>query len=165
VLEKLGLARKEELEEAVDPGLYAVGLDDGWFLVIGSGWDFMDALKEDQAVSLSESTETYFFYTDDTPMGTRLAAYSGKEMRWAITYDGTDGISDPVIEGDPPDVVAKELSKATALQAAEGGKSADVDFMYETTAMVARELLGFRHDETIYDEEKGPFFLLAQAGG
>src|SRR5262245_34215183 len=90
VLPHRRLLRQSQSDEAVyDPGLYGLDLPTGWYLAIGDGWDFMEQLKEDQAAALSRNAEALFFYTDDTPMSTRLASYRHGSLAWAVTYDGS----------------------------------------------------------------------------
>src|SRR5688500_15791127 len=84
VLPQLQLAAQGESDEPVyDPGLYGASLPSGWYLAIADGRDYMDHLKEAHASALSRKGEALFFYTDDTPMCTRLASYQQGELAWA----------------------------------------------------------------------------------
>jgi hypothetical protein len=151
-LSQLRLARESQSNEPVyDPGLYGLALPTGWYLAIGDGWDYMEQLNEEQAAALSRDRETLFFYTDDTPMATRLASYRNGSLVWAITYDGSNGVGEPEMEGELPPIASDVLSRVRHEQEEEGGRSAGVDCIYELTAEVARMLVGFRHDQTLGD--------------
>lgn len=161
VLPQLGLARERQSQEAVeDPGLYGLALASGWYLAIGDGSDFLQHLQEEQAEALSRSGEALFFFTDDTPMVTRLASYQRGSLAWAITYDGSHGVGDVDLEGSPPPLVSDALTRLRSEQEAAGGATAGVDHLYDLTADVARALIGFRHDEILGVGEWAPVDVL-----
>lgn len=166
ILSELHLTRESQSNEAVcDPGIYGLTLPAGWYLAIGDGSPHMDYLHEEQAAALSHAGDVLFFYTHDTVMTTRLASYQRGGLTWAITYDGLNGISDPEIEGTPPQSAPDTLRTLHSKQAAAGGRGADTDFIYGLTAEVARMLIGFRHDQTLADGEIVPIDVLAPKAG
>jgi hypothetical protein len=161
VLSRLHLSTESQSNEPVyDPGLYGLALPTGWYLAIGDGCDYMDQLEEHQAATLSRVGETLFFYTDDAPMCTRLASYGNGSLVWAITYDGSNGVGEPEIEGDPPPCAFDLLTKVRNEQEEAGGQKAGVDHIYELTAEVALTLIGFRHDQTLADGGITPIDML-----
>lgn len=162
VLAHLNFSAELQSEEPVyDPGLYGIALPSGWYVVFGGGWDFMGKLGEGQASELSRDSEALFFTTDDTSMSTQLVCFQGGELAWAITYDGSNGVGEPELEGQPPAVLAETLARVRKAQEGAGGKKAGVDHIYDLTAEVGRLLVGFRHDQTLGDDEVPPIDLLA----
>jgi hypothetical protein len=159
VLSTLGFSVEGQSEEPVyDPGLYGVALPGGWYLTVGDGWDFMAQLGEGQAAALSREGETLFFATDDSSMSTRLSSFQRGKLVWAVTYDGSNGVGQPELEGNPPQVVREAQAQVESAQTEAGDRS--VDHIYDLTALVGQALVGFRHDETLANDEAGPIDLL-----
>lgn len=163
VFARLKFAVAGELHEAVyDTGLYAVDVD-GWLVVIGDGWDFMNLVEREQAARLSDRGEVLFLYTDDTPMRAEITSFVGGTEAWSIAYDGSDGAGTPEVAGLLPDGAQALLAEAREAQAAAGGASADVDHIYGVVADLGRQLVGFRHDETLSEGAHRPVFQLGVA--
>ena len=135
-------------EEVYDTGLYAVTVD-GWLVVMGDGWDFMDLIERDQAIRLSEGGEVIFLYTDDTPMSAELTSFAGGKEAWSITYDGSNGIGTLGLAGQLTDAMQAVIADARKEQDAAGGADAEVDHLYGGVAELGHKLVGFRHDETL----------------
>jgi len=161
VLAQLRLAVERSANEPVeDTGLYGLALPTGWYLAIGDGSDYMGHLDETDAVGLSRSCEALFFYTDDTPMATRLACYRDGSLAWAINYEGVNGVAEPQIEGAAPPCTTEILAGLQKEQVDADGRREGVDFIYELTADVAKALVGFRHDQTLAGGEVVPVDIL-----
>jgi hypothetical protein len=108
VFRHLGLEVESDYDDDfLDTGLYGISLPTGWYLTIGDGWDYMDRIREEHAVKLSTAGEALYFTTDDTSMNTMLTSYQHGKPSWAITYDGSAGVSEPELQGMLPDVVQR----------------------------------------------------------
>jgi hypothetical protein len=148
VLAKLKFHVTHELtEEVYDPGLYALDVD-GWLVVFGDGWDFMDLVTRRDAAKLSNRSEVIYLYTDDTPMKAEITSFVDGRVKWSITYDGQDGPSRPATEGALPAEAKPIIAAAEKAQKAAGGAKADVDHIYDVVAELGLALVGFRHDQT-----------------
>jgi hypothetical protein len=157
-LSQLQFSVTHELTEAVhDTGLYAVAIAD-WFVIIGDGNDFMDLVERRQAERLSARAEVLFFYTNDTEMYAELSCYRGGETSWSIFYDGSDGIAEPTIDGPVPARARSIIAAALDEQKAAGEDAAD--FIYDAVAEIGRDLVGFRHDQTLGDGAHLPIYQL-----
>jgi hypothetical protein len=144
VLARLDFGVTDELtDEIYDPGLYAFEVE-GWLVIFGDGWDFMDLVTRRAASKLSNKGEVLYLYTDDTPMKAELTSFVDGQVRWSITYDGEDGPSRVAAQGTLP-AQAKPII-AAANQAQKGVR--DVDHVYDVVAELALTLVGFRHDQT-----------------
>lgn len=150
-----------EIEEPVyDTGLYALEIDD-WLVVIGDGFDHMNHVKRAQAAKLSaEGGDVVYLYTDDSAMAFELAVFGGGKERWAIAYDGGDGVATPALEGDVPLAVRSLVRAAELAQGKAGGPKADVDHLYDVAPTYAKQLVGFRHDESLASGDHVPIYQL-----
>lgn len=165
VLARLRLKVVAELaEEVYDTGLYAVEVDD-WLVVIGDGFDYMNEVKRAQAAALSDEGDVLYMYTDDSAMAFELAMFSGGKELWAIAYDGGDGVTAPTLEGKVPLAARSLLMRLEKEQAKAGGPKADVDHIYDLAPTYAKELTGFRHDESLSSGDHVPIWQLAAKGG
>ena len=66
---------------------------------------------------------------------------------WKIFHDCEEGRYHLDVSGNPPLTEIRERLKQE--QDAAGGEKADVDFIYDVPAEVAKSLTGFRHDQDI----------------
>ncbi|MDX2088605.1 MAG: hypothetical protein SFX73_12190 [Kofleriaceae bacterium] len=165
VLGRLGFKIVEEIVEPVyDPGLYALEVDD-WLVVIGDGYDHMHSVKRAQAAQLSDGGDVVYLFTDDTPMTFELAMFRAGEPLWTITYDGSDGVTSPTFAGKVPFAMRALLGRLEKEQAKAGGPKADVDHIYELAPVYAKDLVGFRHDESLGSHDHLPIWKLSAKGG
>lgn len=151
----------ELVEEVHDTGLYALEIDD-WVIVIGDGSDYMSLVKRAQARKLSDEGDVIYLYTDDSAMAFELAMFSGGDEAWAVAYHGSDGVTAPVFEGKVPFEIRTLLARLEAAQAKAGGPKADVDHIYDLAPQYGKQLVGFRHDETLGTGEHVPIWQLAK---
>jgi len=160
VLAKLKFGVEAEVSE-VDTGLYAVEID-GWLVVMGHGWDFMDLVTRLAAARLSNRSgaEVLYLYTDDTPMSAELTSFVDGSVQWSIVYDGTGGPGRATTEGVLPPEAKPIITAAEAAQKAAGGAKADVDHVYDIVAELGLALVGFRHDRTLDEGKHLPVYQL-----
>jgi hypothetical protein len=165
VLARLKLQVTAEIAEQVyDTGLYALEVDD-WLVVIGDGFDHMNDVKRAQAARLSDDGDVVYMYTDDSAMAFELAMFNGGKELWSIAYDGSDGVTDPVLEGKVPLAARTLLMKLEKEQAKAGGPKADVDHIYDLAPTFGEQLTGFRHDTSLGSGDHVPVWQLAVKGG
>lgn len=162
-LQALAVVDTGERTNSMEGGLWATSRGE-WTVVCGSGWDFMDDIEEEHARLLSAGGEALFWTADDTPMCARMVMFADCAPLWSLTYDGTRGVSEPVLEGDVPELVRAAWARQADLQAKAGGVSADVDHLYETAHEAGRRLVGFCHDDLDAPPGGPPFRLLRRAG-
>lgn len=160
VLARLKFGVEAELSEVHDPGLYAVEID-GWLVVIGAGWDFMDLVTRLAAARLSSrcGAEVLYLYTDDTPMTAEITSFLEGQVQWSILYDGTAGPGRATTEGALPPEAKPIIAARQEAQKAAGPK-ANVDHVYDTVAALGLALIGFRHDRTLDEGKYLPVYQL-----
>lgn len=156
----VGLREEERLDEEVcDPGQYAVQMPDGWLVVIGDGSEFMDTVKPRHARELSRGTEALHFTCNDTTMCATLSAWKDGREVWGLEYVGVDGIATPSVSGTPPEIVGEVLARCASRQAEAGSNGPD--YQYEAAAELGLALVGFRHDQTLFNADVLPISVLA----
>lgn len=158
-LDVFGLRQESTSDEAVyDPGLYAVALPGGWLVVIGDGWDSMEAVTEAHARVLSKGTDALHFFCDDTSMCASLVAYGDGKTVWTLEHDGSNGPGTPAVSGTPPPLVGEIVVRLQKEQADSGRK--DVDYVYDAAPEIGLALTGFRHDQTLGNGDVLPILVL-----
>ena len=68
---------------------------------------------------------------------------------WKIFHDCEEGGCHPDVSGNPPPALTEIRERLKQELDAAGGEKADVDFIYDVPAKVAKSLTGFRHDQDI----------------
>lgn len=165
ILARLKLKVVAELvEEVYDTGLYALEVEP-WLVVIGDGFDYMNEVKRAQAANLSDDGDVLYLYTDDSAMAFELTMFTGGKELWSIAYDGSDGVTAPTLEGKVPLAARALLRKLEKEQAKAGGPKAEVDHIYDLAPTYAKELTGFRHDESLSSGDHVPIWQLAAKSG
>lgn len=141
----------------LDTGWYGLQVG-GHYLVIGSGWDYLDRLSEAQAIALSAHGDAYFWSADDTTMCSRMAAHRDGALVWAFTHDEETPVK---LEGAVPEVVKGMVAAQQERQKKEAGGEYSVDYVYDAAHLAGLELLGFRHDAV--DAPAGTSFEVLRA--
>ncbi|CAN5920061.1 hypothetical protein BH11MYX3_BH11MYX3_34400 [soil metagenome] len=161
VLERLKFKVVGELvEEVYDTGLYALEVGD-WLVVIGDGFDHLGQVRRAEAARLSEGGDVIYLSTEDSAMTFELAMFHEGEQLWSVAYDGRDGVTAPTFDGAVPWAARVLLGKLEKEQAESGGPKAGVDRIYELAPIYAKEVVGFRHDESLGSGEHVPIWQLA----
>lgn len=161
VLARLRLTIVAELvEEVHDPGLYALEVED-WLVVFGDGADHLDKVKRAAAARLSDGGDVIYLATDDAAMTFELVLFRDGGEVWAVTYDGSDGVTTPAFTGAVPWGMRTLLGRLEKAQAHAGGPKAEVDHIYELAPTYAMEVVGFRHDESLGSGDHVPIWQLA----
>jgi len=114
---------------------------------------------------MSKLGDVVYMYTDDAAMAFELAMFRGGKELWSIAYDGGDGVTAPSFEGAVPWGARALLGKLEKEQAKAGGPKADVDHTYELAPTYAKEMVGFRHDESLRSGDHVPIWQLVPRPG
>lgn len=139
-LKKTELRATDNVGEELDTGWWGLSLND-WFVVIGSGWDHMERVTEQQAKELSLHSRSLFWTADDSEMCARMVEYRDGEMLWSLEH--ADG--NPIVTGDAPALLREVLRQQQEMQQAESDM---VDHLYGVAHLVGVGMVGFRHDES-----------------
>jgi hypothetical protein len=136
-------------------------LDTGWRVVWYNEFE-CPALDSDRLAALSSDNELMVCFIEEHVMVSVATLWSGGQCVWTIAHDGQNGPRGLSIEGDIPDCLASIREEMEALQKAEGGEDADVDYLFEIPLLVAKTLVGFKHDEDCPHLIGGRFEVLTE---
>lgn len=142
LLDSLGLRIAGEAQDFMDTGLWLARLDE-WVVICAQGGANYRKLEVLQARQFSEDGQALWFVCNDTTMGCELLCFEDGDESWGLRYDGVDGPSEVVVEGDVPDE-ASEAIEQTRFQ--QDASCDEVDYVYETAHRVGEALVGFRID-------------------
>jgi hypothetical protein len=81
----------------------------------------------------------------------------GKRL-WSVKHSGDEGVFNIVRSGKVPRQYASIKKALVEKQKSDGGEKADVDHVFELPLQLAKDLVGFRHDEP--DSTGGSYELL-----
>lgn len=122
-------------------------LEGGWFLLIGRGCDHR-LIDHDLLASVSSLGRTVACSVEEHVMFSSAACWEAGSESWSIVHDAQQGMFDLTQSGDVPEMFDRIRASALEEQQREGGEEADVDFIFDVPLLVAKELTGFKIDET-----------------
>ncbi len=96
-------------------------------------------------------------------MASSVEMWSGGKRKWWISHEGVDGPKGLDTDGLLPECFPAIRKKMEEAQAAEGGDSADVDFIFEIPLKVAQTIVGFKHDEECDLLVGGQFMVMSRS--
>ena len=92
------------------------------------------------------------FSTILPPAKRRIAFLINNGQRvWNVVHESDNGIYHLAIEGSPPEPFPKIRDDLTKSQDTEGGKDADVDYIFDIPVKLATALSGYSHDRANFD--------------
>lgn len=80
-------------------------------------------------------------------MASSSELWTNGHRRWWISHEGIEGPKGLNFSGSLPDVFKNIKAEMEATQIKNGGDRADVDYIFEIPLLVAKALVGFKHDE------------------
>jgi hypothetical protein len=143
VCSAIGLQPTGQKEEEPESDIVCTDLPAGWFLVLFN----REELANDVLKSLSKTGEVVYCFVEDHVMYSTAASWSNGKQNWRVSHDGQDETRlDLKVEGEPPAEFERIRKKLFAEQEA-AGDDADVDYVYDLPAELAKHVVGFRHDQ------------------
>lgn len=145
-LKLLGLRDTGMEDEANEAPLSCAETGLGWTII----WSNDIAFGDDQTKwsDLSTAAPVMVCFVEEHVMLSLAMLYENGEVKWSILHQG-DGADVYHLEksGSPPEIVSDIENEIFAKQKAEGGRNADVDFVFEIPLLTAKAITGFKHDE------------------
>jgi hypothetical protein len=148
--------RREELYES---DIVGVDLPTGWCLVLFNRQTIEDELVQ----KLSSFGEVVSCSVEDHVMFSTACGWRNQGPIWSVTHDCEKGRFHLEAEGVVPAALESIQNTLVAKQKAAGGEKADVDYIYDIPAELAKELTGFRHDQDIPGMSGDAFEVLEPA--
>ncbi|THD74483.1 MAG: hypothetical protein E7812_19405 [Phenylobacterium sp.] len=115
-------------------------LPDGWLLLLTRD----DAAFKARFVALSKGRSAVACWEDDRVMHADARGYDDGRQTWRVAHEPEKGVRHLQIDGDPPQALEAIRAEQAALQDAEGGERAQVDFIFEVPPELAKSICGFR---------------------
>ena len=152
----LGLQPTGTKEDFPESRLSATQLPTDFYLVVFN----RDELSPSSLRKFSEAFPLLYSFVEEHVMFSTVAAWeSGKEV-WSLVHDAQKGILDLKVKGTPPGNFAAIRDRLLAQQDAEGIEEPEVDHVFDVPVEVAKELTGFRYDQSIDGIAPGAFEVL-----
>lgn len=148
-------------EEIPESNVVAAEISNGWHLVLYNRCEVNDHVL----AKLSAVGEVVSCFVEDHVMFSSASGWACGKQVWRVLHDCEKGRYHLEIAGAPPAGLANIQKQLTEKQDAAGGEKADVDYIYEIPAELAKALTGFRHDEDIKGPEEGAYRVLEAAIG
>jgi hypothetical protein len=142
---ELDLRRTGKPSEYPDDPLVGAPLDGGWYLLVARGCDHR-MIGEQFLKTLSRRCRVIACSIEEHVMYSGAALWENGERVWSVSHQGDENLHDLSANGALPDFFAGVRDELLAKQAAEGGKDAGVDYVFEIPLEVARRITGFAHD-------------------
>lgn len=146
---RLGL---EITQDAAEPGhapLAGCRLPGGWFVVAARGCDH--ALVSDAIVAAASLDGTAVACSiEEHVMSSSASAWIAGRQRWRVSHAGDGDVRSLTVTGEPPPELAAIREEHAARQDAErAGDPLAVDWYFEIPLVLAKKIVGFKHDEEL----------------
>jgi hypothetical protein len=157
--EALELLRLEDTgieDETNDAPLSAAETKEGWTIIWSN--DIMFGGDEPKFSRISKFAPIIVCFIEEHTMFSLAMLFREGETEWSISHQGDgEDVFDLNKAGILPPFATEIEADLTAQQEKEGGRSADVDYVFDIPLMIAKRLSGFKHDEI------GPAFTVVRS--
>ena len=147
LFQQLQLRRTNQTDEYFESPISGVALNGGWFLLAGNCAHRL--IDPKILAAISSQWPCVACSVDDHVMFSSASFWSNGAEVWSATHDAQEGILHLATTGHVPASFPELHQRLLQQQEAEGGETADVDFIFDLPLLLARELTGFKHDEKL----------------
>lgn len=146
-LSRLGLVDSGEPDEFNESPISIAALPSGWLIVVSN--DVEHFLDDMLLQRLSRDCELLCCAVEEHCMLSIAIQYLNGQEKWAIRHEGDgDDIFHLVKAGILPEFYAQIEDDMMSTQRNEGGRDAGVDYIFEIPLLTAKEVCGYKHDES-----------------
>ena len=135
-----------ESDEWLESDFSGSGLKDGWYFFQAHGCDH-PIISGDSLSRISTLGQTIACSVEEHAMVSVAEGWNGGMRSWTIAHNAQEGMFDLSAEGELPAHFEAIKEDFISQQNAEGGKDADVDFIFDIPLQVAKKICGYKHDE------------------
>lgn len=135
-----------------------------WQVVVAKGCD-SKLVSGEVVKGLSLGGEVVTCAIEEHVMYAAASCWKNGEEIWRVVHEGDKSIDHLVSQGAPPSQLPQLRQRAQEAIGNEAGEEYPVDYFFELTANLARDLVGFRHDEDCISFPREKFQLLEAAPG
>jgi len=123
-------------------------LRDGWHLLIANTCD--DRIAQNTTLAhLSKGCQAVACSIEEHVMFSSCAFWNEGKKVWSVKHRGDRGVFDVVKSGNVPANYSLLKSELIEMQRSEGDENAGVDHVFELPLQLAKQLVGFKHDEEL----------------
>ena len=158
-MQRLGLRSTGEKTSFADQTWTGCRLPQDWFLVVEQGCEG-PLVSPESLAALTTDREAVACSIEEHVMFSSAEFWRDGRRIWRIRHDAQKSTRHIATEGDLPAVYAEKLQHATTEQDAEDQERKEVDFFFEIPLEVAREIVGFKHDNVSPEIDVDAFTLL-----
>lgn len=134
-------------------------LKKGWYIIIAQGCD--DPITRTKTMAmLSKGCEAVACSIEEHVMFSSCAFWKKGKKTWSVTHRGDEGPLDIVKTGKPPESCALLERELIEAQKKEDNENESVDHVFDLPLVMAKQLVGFRHDEEVNEPEDGVYEVL-----
>jgi len=131
----------------------------GWFVLVINRCNH-DFVRPKSLERLSELGEVIACSVEEHVMWSSAELWRGGAQIWSIQHDAQKGMLDLDASGFIPEAYSAIRNEYSERQEQEGGVEAEVDYIFDIPLLVAKSIVGFKHDEAGTDDE---MFLVYRA--
>lgn len=159
---RLALRRTGGTAEYAESPISSRSLPQGWTLVVARGCDH-PIIKSSTLAKLSIDGEAVACSIEEHVMFSSCELWTNRTRQWRVEHDAQRAIDDLATLGTLPEDFASTKAEFAEQQAAEGGEMADVDLHFEVPLSLAKNRVGFKHDEVNAADDDEQFEVLVGA--
>ncbi len=121
-------------------------LPSGWHILIANVCD--DKITKSKLLTeLSKGSQIVACSIEEHVMFSSCAYWNKGRKVWFVRHNGDRGTFDITNSGKLPESYSLLKSEYIEKQKSEGGENAEVDFIFELPLQMAKQIVGFKHDE------------------
>lgn len=158
-LTSLDIVRAGQFCEYARKPLSGFMLPSGWYLIVASRCDSR-CIQSNVLSGLSKNVSVVACSIEEHVMFSSAEQWHEGNMLWRAEHAGENGPVNLKTSGTLPPNFQTIFDDIAALQIADGGEKAGVDYYFDIPLIAAKEIIGFKHDEEITGVDYDKFELL-----
>lgn len=159
VVAELGLAPTGEMAEYGDSLFTGRKLPSGWFLLVIDKCEHK-FVNPNSLAPLSQGCEVIATSIEEHVMVCSSELWRNGAQVWRIEHDAQKSIEHIAASGSLPADYSTIEQEHAEEQKQAGGSEADTDYFFEIPLHIAKNIVGFKHDEVDPAIEDGSFMVL-----
>jgi hypothetical protein len=162
-LQRAGLVETGETGKMMESLIGLARLDTGWRVLWYNryGCPFLSKTERQRH---SQHHDIIYCMVEEHCMTCSAELWSKGARKWWISHEGENGPKGLDFDGSPPENFESIKFEMETAQVKEGGMSAGVDYIFEIPLLVAKSIVGFKHDEVCPHVIGGKFNVLKKKG-
>lgn len=134
-------------------------LRNGWYILIANKCDD-PTTKGKVLAKISKGCQAVVCSIEEHVMFSSCAFWKNGKKVWSVKHRGDEDAFDLVKTGKLPESYSLLKKELIEKQKSEGGEKADVDHIFDLPLELAKQYVGFKHDESTSDIADGTYEIL-----